>query len=155
DVDSTETPFRYLGYAARLRTLAMAGSRYLAYTSDVGEAFRPVVPRSVVNAAYGISFAYVGADIIYEGYKSHHRGDSQTELARAVTQRTIFQGLASLLIPAISIHTAVDLTAKALRNSKPGMLRTWGPTTVGLLVIPAMPLVDHPVESAVEYAFDA
>ena len=32
-VDTTETPMRYLAYANRLRTIALATSRYLAYTS--------------------------------------------------------------------------------------------------------------------------
>jgi len=32
-VDTTETSMRYLAYANRLRTIALATSRYLAYTS--------------------------------------------------------------------------------------------------------------------------
>jgi mitochondrial fission process protein 1 len=32
-VDTTETNMRYLAYANRLRTIALASSRYLAYTS--------------------------------------------------------------------------------------------------------------------------
>jgi len=44
---------RSSGYAARIaRAIAPAltrGSRYLAYTSDVGEAFRPIVAVQVVR----------------------------------------------------------------------------------------------------------
>ena len=47
---------RYLGYAGRLRTIARASTRYLAFTSDVGEAVRPVVPSKLVAAAYAVSF---------------------------------------------------------------------------------------------------
>lgn len=33
----------------------VASIRHLAYTSDLGEAFRPVVPNWAVNATYGIA----------------------------------------------------------------------------------------------------
>ena len=59
NADSTNSDARYLGYAARLRTAVRAAHRYLAYTSDVGEAFRPVVPRWIVRSAYGVSWAYI------------------------------------------------------------------------------------------------
>lgn len=74
EVDSLEGSARYLAYGARLRTALIASSRYLAYTSDVGEAFRPIVPPAVVTAAYGISWLYLGLDVGYEGYKSVHAG---------------------------------------------------------------------------------
>jgi fission process protein 1 len=77
NVDTTESDIRYLAYAARLRTALRASSRYIAYvsatflplvhphtleelqTSDIGEAFRPVVPPWVVTAAYGVSWLYL------------------------------------------------------------------------------------------------
>lgn len=79
--DSTDSEIRYLAYGARLRTALRAGTRYVAYvsttiacisicwnecslfhylqTSDVGEAFRPVVSPYIVTAAYGISWLYL------------------------------------------------------------------------------------------------
>ncbi|KAJ1330232.1 hypothetical protein BSLG_009651 [Batrachochytrium salamandrivorans] len=129
DIESTDSIIRVLGYAGRLRNFVTAGSRYLAYTSDVGEAFRPVVPRGLVNAAYGISFAYVGVDVVYEGYKSSLRGDSTTEVSRTVIQRP--------------------------QNASVITLRKWGPTAAGLMVLPALPVIlDHPVEYATDKAFD-
>ena len=76
NVDSTDSDLRYMAYGARLRTALRAGHRYIAYvsllgclslylaidlsqTSDVGEAFRPVVHPAVVTAAYGISWLYL------------------------------------------------------------------------------------------------
>lgn len=79
-VDSLEGNARYLAYAGRLRTALVASSRYLAYTSDVGEAFRPIVPPAVVTAAYGISWLYLGLDVSYEGYKSHHAGQVSSSI---------------------------------------------------------------------------
>ena len=74
DIDTLDTGARYLAYGARLRTAITASSRYLAYTSDVGEAFRPIVPQAVVQAAYRISWAYLGLDVSYEGYKAVQAG---------------------------------------------------------------------------------
>lgn len=48
-------PERYLAYLARFRALI----RYFAYTSDVGEAFRPIVNPKIVTTAYAISWTYV------------------------------------------------------------------------------------------------
>lgn len=46
------------------------GSRYLAYSSDVGESFRPIIPPHLVTATYVISWTYVLGDVAYEGYKA-------------------------------------------------------------------------------------
>lgn len=48
----------------------ITGSRYVAYTSDIGEAFRPVVPPMLVTAGYAVSWAYLIGDVGYEGYKA-------------------------------------------------------------------------------------
>jgi fission process protein 1 len=74
EVDSVDTNARWLAYGARLRTAIRASSRYLAYSSDVGEAFRPIVHPLLVRAAYGVSWAYVGLDVAYEGYKARKAG---------------------------------------------------------------------------------
>lgn len=89
EIDSLETKARYLGYLGRLRTALVASSRYLAYTSDVGEAFRPIAHPAIVTAAYGISWAYLGLDVGYEGYKAHHAGEvnsSKTQRSSDVTE---------------------------------------------------------------------
>ncbi|KAJ3156753.1 hypothetical protein HDU86_003519 [Geranomyces michiganensis] len=153
--ETTDTPLRFLAYAARFRQLAITGSRYLAYTSDVGEAFRPVVNKRIVNAAYGISFAYVGFDIGLEAWKARQRGADNLELTRVVAERTLFQGLASLLLPAVTIHTVVDLTGKALKNKPPSTFVRWTPTVAGLLVVPFLPIMyDHPLEHFIAKTFD-
>ncbi|KAJ3151714.1 hypothetical protein HDU89_001762 [Geranomyces variabilis] len=153
--ETTDTPLRFLAYAARFRQIAITGSRYLAYTSDVGEAFRPVVNKRIVNAAYGISFAYVGFDIGLEAWKAKQRGADNLELTRVVAERSLFQGLASLLLPAVTIHTVVDLTGKALKNKPPSAFVRWTPTVAGLLVVPFLPIMyDHPLEHFIAKTFD-
>lgn len=69
-VDTLDSNARYLGYFARAQRYIIQGSRYVAYTSDIGEAFRPVVPPSVVTAGYAVSWMYLIGDVGYEGYKA-------------------------------------------------------------------------------------
>lgn len=71
--DSTETPYRYAAYATRIRTILLSAHRYVAYTSDIGESFRPVAHPWLVRSAYGISWAYLAGDVANEGYKAYVR----------------------------------------------------------------------------------
>lgn len=157
---STETPARYLALVARIRPLLIPASRYLAYTSDVGEAFRPVVNPKVVTAAYGVSIAYVLGDVAYEGWKGHlqARGepDDQLVIGLKVARRATFQGTASMLFPALTIHSAVRYSKKFFfANVTSPRVQAIGPTAVGLSVIPFLPsLFDEPVEHLVNKAFD-
>ncbi|KAG7449395.1 uncharacterized protein BT62DRAFT_888291 [Guyanagaster necrorhizus] len=164
DIDSTDSDIRYLAYGARLRTALRASTRYIAYTSDVGEAFRPIVPPWVVTAAYGVSWLYLGGDVAYESYKAHRRGPSAVEAAHfsestrlglIAVQRATFQSIASMGLPALTIHTIVKQTKKVFVNVQNPKLKAWGPTVTGLSVVPALPyLYDHPVEVATDRAFD-
>ncbi|EPT02841.1 hypothetical protein FOMPIDRAFT_1022717 [Fomitopsis schrenkii] len=164
DVDSTDSEIRYMAYGARLRTVLRAGHRYIAYTSDIGEAFRPVVPPAVVTAAYGISWLYLGGDVAYESYKAHRRGSSPLEAAHfseptrigmVAVKRAVFQSVASMALPAMTIHTAVHQAKKAFTNVKNPRIRTWGPTATGLAIVPILPyLFDKPVEHATDVAFE-
>ncbi|KAG6903332.1 hypothetical protein C0995_013085 [Termitomyces sp. Mi166 len=164
DASTTNSDVRYLAYGARLRTALRAATRYIAYTSDIGEAFRPVVPPWVVTAAYGVSWAYLAGDVGYESYKVHRRGPSPIEAANfseptrigiAAVQRATFQSIASMALPALTIHTAVAQAKKAFKNVQNVRIRTWGPTATGLAIVPILPyLYDHPVEHITERAFD-
>ncbi|KIY73776.1 hypothetical protein CYLTODRAFT_428330 [Cylindrobasidium torrendii FP15055 ss-10] len=164
NVDSVDTDARYLAYFARIRTAIRASTRYVAYTSDVGEAFRPIVPPWAVSAAYGVSWLYIGTDVAYETYKAHKQGPSAVEaavfaepvrLSLAAVQRMTFQSIASMGLPALTIHTTVNQAKKLFVNAQNPRTRAWGPTLTGLAVVPALPyLFDHPVETATDHAFD-
>ncbi|KAJ7095108.1 mitochondrial 18 KDa protein-domain-containing protein [Mycena belliarum] len=161
--DTTDSPVRYTAYGARLRTALRAGTRYIAYTSDVGEAFRPVVPPWVVTAAYGVSWLYLTGDVSYESYKAHRQGPSPFEAAHfsepvrigmAAVERATFQSIASMALPAFTIHTAVKQAKKAFDKANNPRLRAWGPTVTGLAIVPVLPyLFDHPVEHVTESVF--
>ncbi|KAF9986396.1 hypothetical protein BGZ75_001858 [Mortierella antarctica] len=140
EIDTVETPARYLAYLARYKNLFVASSRYLAYSSDVGEAFRPITTPVFVNAMYGVSFAYVGFDVAYEGYKAKIAGASNDVVS---------------MTPAITIHTVVHQSGKIFKNSANATLKKWGPTAIGLCVVPALPIMfDHPIETAVDKVFE-
>src|ERR1700742_3877271 len=71
--DSTDSSVRYAAYAARARTILLSAQRYVAYTSDIGESFRPVAHPWLIRSAYGISWAYLLGDVGHEGYKAYLR----------------------------------------------------------------------------------
>jgi fission process protein 1 len=171
----------------------MSAHRYVAYTSDIGESFRPVAHPYWIRTAYGISWLYLTGDVAHEGYKAYLRNqsilhpDSQSALPppssplqdklkglkdtlkstegvktgttpqdnktttgsiltggevvagripaiedyRAVmAQRAIFQGLASMGLPAFTIHSIVRYSGRAMKDVKNKTIRTWGPIGV-------------------------
>merc|ERR1712000_590971 len=71
--DSTESNVRYAAYATRIRTIMLSAHRYVAYTSDIGESFRPVAHPNIVRAAYGISWLYILGDVSHEGCRAWKR----------------------------------------------------------------------------------
>ncbi|KAL2832444.1 mitochondrial 18 KDa protein-domain-containing protein [Aspergillus cavernicola] len=215
-VDSIDTPYRYAGYATRLRTLLLSAHRYVAYTSDIGESFRPVAHPFLVRSAYGISWAYLLGDVGHEGYKAYLRnrhvlappceaykdasdltqgeimlgmvtGDVGGSLSSSTSspgsaekergeetltpwptthipliedyrvvmaKRAVFQGLASMGLPALTIHSVVKYSGRMMKGYKNVLLRTWAPIGLGLAVVPFLPYIfDHPVDHAVDRVF--
>jgi fission process protein 1 len=71
---------RFLAYFARFRQLINsmnAARRYLAYSSDVGESFRPILHPKLVTASYGLSWAYVIGECAYLTYLDRTHGEPQ------------------------------------------------------------------------------
>ena len=165
--DSTDTNYRYAAYANRVRTIMLSAQRYVAYTSDIGESFRPIAHPYLVRGAYAVSWAYLIGDVSHEGYKAYTRNqnllhptgnqhfDATTkempaqkalpvgapthvpaiEDYRAImAQRAVFQSLASMGLPAFTIHSIVRYSGRALKNASNATIRTWGPIGVCLPV---------------------
>ncbi|KAJ9606915.1 hypothetical protein H2200_008926 [Cladophialophora chaetospira] len=186
--DTTETSVRYAAYANRLRTIMLSAQRYVAYTSDIGESFRPVAHPILVRSAYGISWAYILGDVSHEGWKAYKRnqrlvapqGDEHfdgrqkepmvqvetgigqkpihipaiEDYKAVMAQRAVFQSIASMGLPAFTIHSIVRYSGRALKNAANTTVRTLGPIGLGLAAVPALPyLFDKPVEEAVEWTF--
>ena len=162
---STDSNLRYAAYASRLRTILLSAHRYVAYTSDIGESFRPIAHPWLVKGAYGISWGYLVGDVGYEGYKAYLRNQrikhpgipgvlaSSTSDARealttpdmkpevghvpaiedfrsVMVQRAVFQSVASMGLPAFTIHSIVRYSGRALKDAKNKTLRTYGPIGV-------------------------
>ena len=141
----------------------LSAQRYVAYTSDIGESFRPVAHPWLVRGAYGISWAYLIGDVSNEGYKAYCRnqrllspppGKTPADATNAIAppdatgapqmqnipaledyraimaQRAVFQSIASMGLPAFTIHSIVRYSGKFLKNAKNPTLRTWGPIGV-------------------------
>lgn len=165
----------------------LSAHRYVAYTSDIGESFRPVAHPKVVRAAYGISWLYILGDVSHEGYRAYWQNQrilnpqlelsshqekitglpaTQTQLIKpgvvaplddwrtVMVQRGIFQSIASMGLPAFTIHSVVRYSGRAVKDVKNVTIRTWAPIGLGLAVVPFLPtLFDEPVEKAVEWVF--
>lgn len=234
-LDLDNGPSRYAAYAMRLKTVISASSRYIAYSSDIGEAFRPLTKPYVVRGAYAISWTYILGDVAYAGYKAAKQYealasttfsaagplqefenkaaryaekalaeiredlplekvlDSKTlsalsptekvELRKRHTQRlakqgehagvdpnrvseathvgltmarqAVFQSIASMALPAFTIHSIVRYSAPLFAKAKSQRIRAAGPTVAGLMFVPALPfLFDESVEHVVDFAFD-
>lgn len=155
---------RYAAYANRVRTIMLSAHRYVAYTSDIGESFRPIAHPILVRGAYAISWAYLIGDVSHEGWKAYKRNQNllhpqndehfnatvakempaikalpssdpvqipAIEDYRAVmVQRAVFQSIASMGLPAFTIHSIVRYSGKALKNASNATIRTWGPIGV-------------------------
>ncbi|KAJ5143032.1 uncharacterized protein N7515_001819 [Penicillium bovifimosum] len=204
-VDSTESPVRYAAYANRIRTILISAHRYVAYTSDIGESFRPIAHPWLVRSAYGISWAYLLGDVGHEGYKAYLRNwkalaptgeayksasqPSQEQIIKGMAtgnmtignsaeskdalpnwttpeiplaedyrmvmaKRALFQSIASMGLPAFTIHSVVRYSGQMVKGAKIAFIRTWTPIGLGLAVVPFLPYIfDEPVDEAVEWAF--
>lgn len=174
----------------------LSAHRYVAYTSDIGESFRPVAHPYLVKGAYGVSWLYLIGDVSHEGYKAYVRNqktlypekyldeqlttkegkdtpstgpstgifDKVQDVAKTVAstggvkygdggslpggqvvagripaiedyravmaQRAVFQAVASMGLPAFTIHSIVRYSGQALKDAKNKTLRTWGPIGV-------------------------
>ncbi|QSL65858.1 hypothetical protein MERGE_000137 [Pneumocystis wakefieldiae] len=139
-IDTVDSNVRYFGYVGRFKNLLIAASRYLAYISDAGEAFRPIAHPYSIRAAYGISWLYIIGDVTYEGYKVKYiNKEDSGPIGRAMIKRSVFQGIARRYV---------------FQNAKDRRIRVWGPVMAGLSIMPALPfLFDHPVEVVVDSFF--
>ncbi|EMG48548.1 hypothetical protein SBY92_003870 [Candida maltosa Xu316] len=180
-----ESGLRYAAYANRLRTILLASHRYVAYTSDIGESFRPVAHPYLVKAGYAVSWLYIIGDVSYfswitrmkaegkyvPGLKPWDKEPAPNEVAAktflsthsivdsdwrlSALKRGIFQSIASMGLPAFTIHSAVRYSSYFFKNSKIPAFKTYGPVAVGLGIVPVLPYIfDEPVEHVVDWVFE-
>ena len=153
-----DTQARYLAYAQRVARVLGPSTRYMAFSSDVGEAFRPVVSPKMVTFSYALTWGYVFGDIGYSSYMAYKLHPHNIDFVKDRASRAAtFQLIGSVALPFVIIHTGVKQSAKLFDKFTPNLklCRAWGPTALGLAIIPFLPtFVDHPVEQAVDFVFD-
>lgn len=126
--------------------------RYLGYANELGESFRPLLPRLVVPS-YALSFAYVAADTYDKASKSYVETKETKRAGMLALDTLVWQTLASILVPGFTINCVVracTFGVKSWSATRPTAVR-WFPTLAGLSVIP---LIIHPIDHMVDYAMD-
>ena len=157
-----EGPARFLAFTARASRLLAPYSqqvRYLAFTSDFGEAARPVVRPRLVTASYAVTWLYVLGDVTAEGIAQWRKTPAdRSRVMDKVSRVAVFQLIASVALPFLVIHQTVkgsSILLKRYISQQNVSTHKWGPSVVGLGVIPFLPFtVDHPTEHAVDYVFN-
>ncbi|XP_060663158.1 mitochondrial fission process protein 1 [Drosophila nasuta] len=125
--------------------------RYMGYSNEVGEAFRPLVPKSIVAASYGMAIGYVCTDTFDKSLRAQMAGSSQREVAIRAADVFSWQMLASVILPGLAINRITAVSKLMLRKSPAIVLKTL-PTVIGLASIP---LIVHPIDSLVDRFMDA
>jgi fission process protein 1 len=133
----------------------IAQQRFLAYASEAGESFRPIIPKYMVNFAYAASIIYVGADIAVHTHQMIRENKPRNEIILKTTDRTIWHSFASMLLPAFTVHAIVKYCGKGFNNlayfNRYPRVRTWGPTMIALTSIP---FIIHPIDHATDFVMD-
>ena len=111
--------------------------RFLGYANELGESFKPLIPRVAYLGTYGVACAYVAADA-----NDKYRRDG--DVARGV-DALIWQALASVIVPGFVVNRVVAMAGRATT-------RPMVPTFCGLASIP---LIIKPIDHAVDAAMDA
>lgn len=124
--------------------------RILAYASEVGESFRPLIPRSFVRGFYGISWGYVIIDTLFNTMLASEFGYDAAKYT--CIDKSIFHTFASMAFPAYTIHSIVRYSGRLLRFLFRGTkLARFGPVGLGLFSIP---YIIHPLDHFTEYLMD-
>ncbi|KAJ8346903.1 hypothetical protein SKAU_G00283040 [Synaphobranchus kaupii] len=132
--------------------------RFLGYANEVGEAFRALVPVSMVWASYAVATVYVSADAMDKGKKAAaEHGDNPgrtTRVAVAVVDTFVWQALASVAIPGFTINRvcAASLYLLGRTTRLPLSVRKWTTTAIGLSTIP---FIITPIDRSVDFLLDS
>uniref|UniRef100_A0A3P8WR89 Mitochondrial fission process protein 1 n=1 Tax=Cynoglossus semilaevis TaxID=244447 RepID=A0A3P8WR89_CYNSE len=145
------------GITASQRNINVAAER-VGYANEVGEAFRALVPVSLVWGSYAVATAYVTADAVDKGKKAAvAHGDNPgrtTRVGVAVVDTFVWQALASVIIPGFTINRvcAASLYLLGRTTRWPLSVRKWTTTAIGLSTIP---FIITPIDRSVDFLLDS
>jgi fission process protein 1 len=128
--------------------------RFLGYANEVGEAFRPIIPRSVVISTYLVAIGYAAADTVDKGKRTSVENKGKFNFEKA-GETALWQLMASVVIPPFFINRTCHFTAKALQRSTLSPLaQRWASTLSGLVAIPIIyKPIDHGVTKLMDYTY--
>lgn len=130
--------------------------RYLGYSNELGEAFRPLISKSLVNFSYVVATGYVLADTYSKASRIYNTpvalGGGTKKAAIKAGDVLLWQMLASVIIPGFTINRICWGTGRLLKMAKAAKaVRKTAPTAVGLASIP---LIIHPIDKLMDYVMD-
>ena len=122
--------------------------RLLGYANEVGESFKPLIPRTAYLSSYAVSATYVVADAAWRG--SHPPSDNSSVIEAVDT--LLWQGMASVAFPGYVINRVVWAARHTSIGRTSASVRTWLPTAAGLFCIP---FIVKPIDRSVEVIFES
>ena len=146
-------------WAVRGGAQLFSEQRHLAYASECGEALRPVVKPGWVRASYALSWAYVGVDTALQTTDHWTKTHNKKQTAIRCADTALFHSVASMALPAFTIHTVVRQSDKLLNmpsavtlfKTLPPRVRLALPTLLGLATIP---FIVHPLDEFTHWVMD-
>ncbi|KAK4878291.1 hypothetical protein RN001_010797 [Aquatica leii] len=124
--------------------------RYLGYANELGEAFRTIIGRRMVRGTYGIAITYVLADTISKTKQEYEQQTSFKNVAFVGMDTILWQMLASVIIPGITINRTCAFFYNRLHGlSTP--VRKFAVAGIGIVTIPIIiKPIDHMVDSLMD-----
>ncbi len=135
------------------KTNVMTTLRPTAYASEIGEALRRVTPLWFVNSMYGASILYVLVDTGVSTVSAYKNNPKQLVSNRkhatiVCADQIVWHSFASMVLPAVTIHTIVKYAGKLLRGTRYASVL---PAAIGLASIP---FIIHPLDNSVTLVMD-
>lgn len=161
-MDKSEPTNNSLAYTRNVVSLLKkaVSFRPLAYTSEVGEAFRPIIPNWLVKSGYGLSIGYVIGDICLKVHELKNENENKEIMYNKMKMKaidlSIWHTFASIILPAVTIHTIVKSSTKSINFVAksvvlPKFIPMVVPTIIGLCSIP---FIIHPLDDVTDYMMD-
>ncbi|KAH8067923.1 hypothetical protein JL721_7142 [Aureococcus anophagefferens] len=110
--------------------------RFLGYANEIGESFKPMVPRAFYFGSYAVACTYVAAD-------AKHKFDADGDVRHGV-DALVWQALASVAVPGVVVNSVM--------RSRAATALPFVPTLCGLGCIP---FIIKPIDALVDAAMDA
>jgi hypothetical protein len=97
----------------------LARFRLVAFTSEFGESFRPLMALWKVQMAYAVSWAYVILDVLLRAADELALRGRTFRVLRTLLFFSVFHSVATMLLPALVIHSSVHYAEVAVHALLP------------------------------------